>query len=70
MPILLTFRTLKQKDLKFEASLDYIHGEALQKEGLGEAATQMWSKRQDRRLSILHTQTHLKAKNWCVKAGK
>lgn len=45
MPILLTFRTLKQKDLKFEASLDCIHGEALQKEKIGKAkTTQMWSK--------------------------
>lgn len=35
MPILLTFRTVKQKDLKSGASLDCIHGEALQKEGTG-----------------------------------
>lgn len=39
MPILLTFRTLKQKDLKFEASLDCMYGEALLKEELGEATT-------------------------------
>jgi hypothetical protein len=45
MPIPLTFRTLKQKDLKFEASLDCIHGEKLHEEGIGEAtATQMWNK--------------------------